>query len=151
MRILFWLKNRANSTMIWLKTKDDMEEKPKKLTIEDFELTTRCMVFLKKNKIDNLSSLLKFSSGNLRNMQGCTPSIILELRRKLGFHDCCLYGDIIIKSPASVVMSQELPRLLQEVSSCVSAVNYSLDRMHARVAEIAERIDQIRVSEEYKK
>ncbi len=123
----------------------------KKFEIQDLELSNRCQLFLKNKQINNITTLVKFSAGDLRGMKGCTPALILELRKKLSFHGFCLYGDIVIKSPASVIVEQEIPKMMNDLFNGLSYASSQVIRLYEDILNVQRKLDQIICSEQYKK
>lgn len=142
-----------------------MKKIERELTIFDIDLHKTTIIILKKNNIDTIRELRQLSAGNLRDF-GATAKVIAEIRKKLAAHDTCLFGDVLVRSTASITLAQtlsdELSRisllvkemknniscLMQDANSNIFKMNNNIGHMKMKINEFEERLNEIILKEQ---
>ena len=92
--------------------------------------------------------------------------MIAEIRKKLAAHDTCLFGDVLVRSTASITLAQtlsdELSRisllvkemknniscLMQDANSNIFKMNNNIGHMKMKINEFEERLNEIILKEQ---
>lgn len=122
----------------------------RELEIDDIGFSNRTHNFFIDQKIISLNQLLNLSAGNLRRENGCTHSVLNDIRRKLAFHNLALFGDVLVINSSSLILSRDIPKMLESICQSVRDLNYVIRETQNRISDLEEQICKIIAAEQYK-
>jgi hypothetical protein len=120
------------------------------LEIEDIGFSIKTEMILKRHTILKLAELLDISAGNLRRLSGCSPSVILDIRKKLAFHGLSIFGDTLVTSDSATILIRDIPQSLESICESIRQLNQVLDETRHRIKDLEDNLSKIIANEQYK-